>query len=707
MRPGEGLDALMAPRSIAIIGASQDATKIGGRPVDLLRRYSYAGQIYPVNPKAPVVQGLQAYASLDELPEAPDLAIIAVDAEKAPEAVEQCAGRGVRSVVVFSSGFAELGEKGRAMQDRLRVAARRTGMRLLGPNCLGAVSVADRAIATFSIVLEHSLPAAGSLGIVSQSGNLGSFTMRMASDRGVGVSRFMTTGNECDIDIADGIAWLARDPATKVILCCVEACRDAGRLIAALTEARDAGKPVLVLKIGTSAAGQAAAASHTGALAGSDAVFDALLARHGAVRVRSIEELIELGHAASILLPDRLPKGPRLAVVTASGGFGVLLADAAQAVGLSLPELSEATQRTILELVPFASARNPVDATAQMSSRPDLLQKILSAVVADDRSDVIVLPLPFSLHMPRLRSVYMEALRHIRAHYPDRPVILCVDGPPDALAELHAMGYPTIASFDGCCAVVAALARLQAAAKAPKDASPSAIAKALPLSAEAFRHELGAKRALADAGLPVLAEQLVSNADAAAHAASEMGFPVVLKIASPDLPHKTEVGGVAIGLRSEAEVRQTHAEMLSRVAAKAPHAAIDGVIVAPMAQGLSELILGSRIDPVFGPVVMVGLGGIFAEIFQDTAVQMAPVSETQAMAMLTSLRAFAVLNGARGRRRADLEAAVQAIAALSRFAVAHAESVSEVDINPLLLKAEGAVALDALIVPRTSGPQQH
>ncbi|KRR15860.1 6-carboxyhexanoate--CoA ligase [Bradyrhizobium jicamae] len=707
MRPGEGLDALMAPRSIAIIGASQDATKIGGRPVDLLRRYSYAGQIYPVNPKASVVQGLQAYASLDELPEAPDLAIIAVDAEKAPEAVEQCAGRGVRSVVVFSSGFAELGEKGRAMQDRLRVAARRTGMRLLGPNCLGAVSVADRAIATFSIVLEHSLPAAGSLGIVSQSGNLGSFTMRMASDRGVGVSRFMTTGNECDIDIADGIAWLARDPATKVILCCVEACRDAGRLIAALTEAREAGKPVLVLKIGTSAAGQAAAASHTGALAGSDAVFDALLVRYGAVRVRSIEELIELGHAASILLPDRLPKGPRLAVVTASGGFGVLLADAAQAVGLSLPELSEATQRTILELVPFASARNPVDATAQMSSRPDLLQKILSAVVADDRSDVIVLPLPFSLHMPRLRSVYMEALRHIRAHFPDRPVILCVDGPPDALAELHAMGYPTIASFDGCCAVVAALARLQTAAKVPKDASPSAIAKASPLSTEAFRHELGAKRALADAGIPVLAEQLVSNADAAACAASEMGFPVVLKIASPDLPHKTEVGGVAVGLRSEAEVRAAHAEMLSRVAAKAPHAAIDGVIVAPMAQGLSELILGSRIDPVFGPVVMVGLGGIFAEIVQDTAVQMAPVSETQAMAMLTSLRAFAVLNGARGRRRADLAAAARAIAALSRFAVAHAESVSEIDINPLLLKAEGegAVALDALLVPRTSGPQ--
>lgn len=699
MRPGESLDALMSPRSIAIIGASQEATKIGGRPVDLLRRHGYAGRIYPVNPKAALVQGLKAYASVADIPETPDLAIIAVDAERASEAVEQCAARGVRSVVVFSSGFAELGEQGRAMQERLRLAARRTGMRVLGPNCLGAVSIADKSIATFSIVLEHGMPAAGSLGIVSQSGNLGSYTMRLASERGVGVSRFITTGNECDIDIADGIAWMARDPATKVILCCLEACRDAGRLIAALEEARDAGKPVIAMKIGTSAAGQAAAASHTGAMAGSDAVFDALFARCGAVRVRSIDELIDLGHAASILLPDRLPKGPGIAILTASGGFGVLLADAAQSVGLTLPELGQETQRQILELVPFASARNPVDATAQMSSRPDLLAKIMSAVVADERADTVILPLPFSLHLPRLRSIYMDTLRDIRAQFPDRPVILCVDGPEDALTELHALGFPTVESFDGCCAAVAALVRLQAVSKHPQDVPT--VEPARPLPAEAFRHELGAKRALADAGVPVLAERLVHDADAAARAATEIGYPVVLKIASPDLPHKTEAGGVVVGVGSEAEVRRAYAQMRDRVATKAPHAAIDGVIVAPMAKGVAELILGSRIDPVFGPVVMVGLGGIFAEILQDSAVQMAPVSETQAMAMLKSLKAFAVLDGARGRPRADLDAAARAVAALSRFAAAHADTIAEIDINPLLLRAEGegAVALDALLIP--------
>jgi acyl-CoA synthetase (NDP forming) len=302
----------------------------------------------------------------------------------------------------------------------------------------------------------------------------------------------------------------------------------------------------------------------------------------------------------------------------------------------------------------------------------------------------------------------METLRNIRKQYPDRPIVLCVDGPKDAVAELHALGYPTVESFDGCCATVAALARLQALAGRPQDEMPPVVDRAPAHPAEAFRNEFSAKRALAKAGIPVLDERLVQGADAAARAATEIGFPVVLKIASPDLPHKTEVGGVVVGLGSEAEVRQAYADMLARVASKAPRATIDGVIVASMAKGAAELILGSRTDPVFGPVVMVGLGGIFAEILQDTAVQMAPVTEEQALAMLRSLKAFAVLNGARGRSRTDLQAAARAVAALSRFAAAHADVVSEIDINPLLVKAEGegVVALDALLIPR-AGPSKE
>jgi acyl-CoA synthetase (NDP forming) len=333
---GAGLDAILKPRSIAVIGASQDETKVGGRPVELLRRHGFPGAIYPVNPRAAEVQGLRAYPSVAVLPESPDLAIIAVSAEATPDALEACAAKGVRGAVIFSSGFAELGEAGLALQARLRDTARRSGMRVLGPNCLGAVSIAERSIATFSIVLESSLPPAGPLGIASQSGNLGSYTALLARERGAGISRFLTTGNECDVDIADAIAWLARDEATKVILCVLETCRDAPRLIAALEEARAAGKPVIALKIGASEAGQAAAASHTGALAGSDAVFDAVLRRAGAVRVQGVEQLLDLGHAAAVL-GDRLPKGRRAMLLTASGGFGVLMADAASAAGLSLP----------------------------------------------------------------------------------------------------------------------------------------------------------------------------------------------------------------------------------------------------------------------------------------------------------------------------------------------------------------------------------
>ncbi|WP_426954340.1 acetate--CoA ligase family protein [Muricoccus radiodurans] len=697
---GAGLDAILTPRSIAIIGASQDETKVGGRPVELLRRHGFPGTIYPVNPRAAEVQGLRAYPSVAALPEAPDLAIIAVAAEATPDALDACAAKGVRGAVIFSSGFAELGEAGQALQARLRETARRSGMRVLGPNCLGAVSIAERSIATFSIVLESSLPQAGPLGIASQSGNIGSYTALLARERGAGVSRFLTTGNECDVDIADAIAWLARDGATKVILCVLETCRHAPRLVAALEEARAAGKPVIALKIGASEAGQAAAASHTGALAGSDAVFDAVLRRAGAVRVQGVEQLLDLGHAAAVL-GDRLPKSRRAMLLTASGGFGVLMADAASAAGLSLPMPSEATQARILAAVPYASPRNPIDATAQMSSRPEILETVLSAVLEDEDCDALLILLSASLYLPRLRGVYMPTLRRLRERHPDKIVMLAVHGPQDAIAELNAMGYPVADGVGPSTLALAGLCNLAAARSLPP--LPPAPPPAAPLDPDTIRTEAGAKAALAATGVPVLPERVVASAAEAAEAATGMGFPVVLKILSPDLPHKTEVGGVVLDLPDAAAVAEAHDAMLARVRAAAPAARIEGVLVSPMVRGGTEMILGTKRDPVFGPVVLVGLGGIFAEVIGDVAVRPAPVDEAEAAAMLRSLKAFPVLDGARGRPKADLPAAAHAIAALSRFAAQHAATVAEIDINPLLLRPEGqgAVALDALIVPAT------
>ena len=697
---GTGLEHLFAPRSIAVIGASTDETKIGGRPIQLLRKVGFPGALYPVNPRAAEVQGLRAYPSVSALPEVPDLAIVALAAEAAVGAVKELAAAGVRSAVVFSSGFAELGAKGEAMQAELRDAARSSGMRIAGPNCLGVVGVAERSVATFSVVIEQTMPPPGALGIVSQSGNLGSFSMLLAAERGLGLSRFLTTGNECDVDVADGVAFMARDPATRVILCILETCRDAPRLLGAMADAHRAGKPVLVLKIGETEAGQQAALSHTGALAGSDAVFDAVFARVGAVRVRSVEELVELGHAASVL-GDRLPRGNRVAMLTASGGFGVLLADAASTAGLVLPEPSPAVQEHILRLVPFASARNPVDATAQMSARPELLEEIIGAVVGDDRFDALIIMVASGLNLPRLKSVYLRALTAARERFPDRVVLLCAHGPLDTRAEFLELGFPVVDGAGACCTVLAQLVALGAGRQRGL-AADVAVPDAAKLPEGALRHELGAKAALAAAGVPVLPEHLVATAEDAVAAAERVGFPVVLKIVSPDLPHKTEVGGVALGLRDAGAVRAAHDAMLARVRDKAPSARIEGMLVAPMVSGGTEMILGVTRDAVFGPVVMVGLGGIFAEVLRDVATRPAPVSEAEALDMVRSLKAFPVLDGARGRPRADLPALAAAIAALSRFAVRHAAEVAEVDINPLLVRAEGegAVALDALLVPR-------
>lgn len=692
---GAGLEGFFAPNGIAIIGASDTIQKIGGRPIHMLTLHGYAGPIWPVNTRGGEVQGLQAYTAVADLPGVPDLAIIAVPVGAVTDAVRDCAAAGVKAAVILTSGFAEAGEQ--ALQDQLVVEA--GAMRLLGPNCLGVVSVANRVIGSFSIVLETSMPPAGSVGIVSQSGNIGSFTMKLVADRGLGVSRFMATGNECDVDVADGIAYLARDPETRVILCCMETCRDAARLTEALDLARAAGKPVLVLKIGASERGQQAAASHTGALAASDAVFGAVLARHGALRVDSLEDLIDLGEAVSVLGADRLPKGKRVALVAASGGFGVMMADAATAAGLETPDLAPQTQAGIRAVIPAAGTANPVDATAQMSSQPTMLSGLLEAVTADPNCDATFLLMTLAMTMPRLRAVYTEALTELRAAHPDRLLAVCAKGAPEHLAPLAELGIPVFPTIDATARGLAALARMRETLEGVTPAKTAP--KAAPLPADAFRNEAASKRVLAQAGVPILPEAIVQDAQQACEAAEAMGYPVVLKVLSPDIAHKTEAGGVAIGLRDAEAVREAIARMEASVSAYAPDARRDGWLVTPFAPQGVELIAGISRDPVFGPVVMVGMGGIHAEILRDVAVQAAPVDLAEAEAMIRSLKLFPVLDGARGRPKADVKAAARTVAALSAFAAAHVDSVAEIDINPLLVLPEGhgVLALDALIVP--------
>ncbi len=705
--PGAGLDAFFKADGVAVIGASEDITKIGGRPVQLLRKYGYAGAIYPVNPKGGTVQGLQAYASVLDTPTAPELAIVAVPAPATLQAVRECARRGVRGVIVLSTGFAESGPEGAALQAELVHVARAHGMRLLGPNCLGAVNVVDKVVASFSIALEQSLPPAGQVGIVSQSGNIGSFTMRNMAERGMGVSRFIATGNEADVDVADGIAALANDAGTRIILCCMETCRDAGRLVEALDMARRQRKPVIVLKIGATAQGQAAAASHTGALMGSDAVFDAVFGRHGVLRVRSFEELLDVGHAAVLLGAQRLPATDAVTLVAASGGFGIMMADAMVQAGMTLPPLAEPTRARIREAVPTAGTNNPVDASAQMSARPDILLKMLSALQEDANGSTLVLLLALSLYNPRLRGVYLEALSQVRASHPDRLLVIISQGPADAVAEINALGIPVFPSIPAAATGLAGLVRLGQLASLP--AAPTYTGPVDRVDAAVFRNELHAKKALQAAGVSVPREEVVASADEAVRSARATGYPVVLKIASEDIAHKTEIGGVALGLKDDDAVRQAYGRLMDNARQHAPRARLDGVLVAPMASGGVELIAGVSRDPVFGPVVMVGFGGIYAEILKDVAVQVAPVSEDEALRMIRGLRMFPLLDGPRGQPKADVAAAARTVARLSEFACRHAADVAEIDLNPILVRprGEGVLVLDALMVANPGSRAAH
>ncbi len=699
-RAGAGLAPFFTASSIAVVGASDDVTKIGGRPVHMLIKHGYAGAVYPINPKGGVIQGLPAYASVRDTPSAPELAILAVPAAATPAALRDCAARGTKAAIVLSAGFTEAGAAGTALQAELVAIAREHGMRVLGPNCLGAVNVADRLIGSFSIALEEHMPPVGHAGIVSQSGNVGSHTMQSVARRGMGVSRFIATGNEADVDVADGIAALADDPDTHIILCCMETCRDATKLISALRLARQRGKPVIVLKIGSTEKGQQAAASHTGALTGSDAVIDAVFRRHGVLRVRSVEALIDIGHAASMLMPNRLPRNDAVTLVAASGGFGIMMADAMSEAGMTLPALAPLTQQRIHEAVPTASTGNPVDASAQMSSRPDILGKMLTALLEDPSDSSLVLFMSLSLYNTRLRGIYLEALAQVRASHPERLLMIISQGPADAIEQINALGIPVFASIDAAAAGLSGLARLgQLRAMGGADIAPPAPS---PIDPVVFKNEFHAKQALGNAGIDVPREVIATDADAAVRAADTIGYPVVLKIASEDVAHKTEAGGVALNVEDAEAVREAHARILANVARHAPAARIDGVLVAPMLRGGTEMIAGVSQDPVFGPIVMVGMGGIFAEVLNDVAVQAAPVTEDEAMAMIRSLKMFPILDGARGQAKADVAAAARSVARLSEFAFRHRDDIADIDMNPILVRpqGQGVVVLDALMIPR-------
>jgi acyl-CoA synthetase (NDP forming) len=693
------LDRLFNPRTVAIIGASTDPKKLGGLPVALSLRHGYAGRLFPVNASAAEVQGLKAYPSLAAIDGSVDCAIIAVPEPAVPDAVRACAAKRVGVAAIFSSGFAEISEAGREAQDRIAAIAREAGVRLVGPNCMGVFSVRSGFVATFTNAFLHhggkGFPRLGPISIASQSGAVGSHIMVVLRDRGLGLTKWITTGNQCDIEIADCIQHLADDDETEIIVSYIEGCRDGGKLIRALETARARRKPVIMLKVGTSEVGAAAAASHTASLAGSDQVFEAVLRQYGAYRVRGLEDMADVAAAVS---GKRYPADRTVGLLTMSGGVGVLMADRASARGLALPELPAGAQSRLRDKVAYAATRNPIDTSAPGMTDMSVMERFLEVMLSEGGFASIVVFLTHLGMSDRWDELKPRFLA-LRKRYPEPVIVLALGGPDAMRAELEAAGFLVQADPARAVDSVAALAEIGAAlSRERNDAGAPSPAAGVP------RRKLGereAKQILARIGLPVADERLARSADEAASAASAVGLPVALKIASADVAHKTEIGGVLLDVGTAAEARSGFAELMRRAAAGAPDARIDGVLVAPMVKDGTETIIGVTSDPVFGPVVMFGIGGIFAEVYRDVAFRLAPFGPDEADSMIREIRGFPLLDGARGRPKADVAALREALVRVSAFATAARDTVASIDLNPFIVRAEGkgAVAVDALIVP--------
>lgn len=689
------LDSFFSPRSIAIVGASGTPGKIGAVPLRYLVEQGYAGTVYPVNPGRDEIMGIRAYNTLREIDGPVDLAIFAIPAAHVEAALDDAIAIHVKNIVMFSAGFAELGGKGEQAQRRLEARARGAGIRVLGPNCLGFMNASRSVYATFSPVVSTGLAPSGAVGIATQSGAFGAYAYGMARERNVGLSTWVATGNESDIDVADCISWMARDPATRVIMAYMEGCKDGAKLKQALALASAAGKPVVIVKVGRTELGALAAASHTAALAGDDAAYDALFRQYGAWRARTIDEFFDVAHCLAV---SGLPANGKLGLLTVSGGVGVLMADDAAEAGLDVAPLPQTARDRILERVPFAATRNPVDVTGQVTSQPGLLELAADAMLRDGGYGSLIIFLAAAGLTPEMQEVQIKLAIALRRDHPQSLVMFSTLADPRQQLALERLGCMTFPDPSRAIRVLAAMNFFRAYRDRPREDSLSRVA-AVELQPGPC-NEAEALDLLGKHGVPVVATRRAHTREEAVRMARELGFPVVMKVLSAHIPHKTEVGGVVLNLPDAEQVAAAYDLILERVRVAAPGVPLDGVLVAPMVQGGVECILGAHLDPVLGPIVMLGLGGVQVELLRDVAFRVAPVNLREAHEMIGELKTSALLRGFRGTPQADTGALANAIVRLSRFADAAGERLDSVDINPFSVfpLGQGAVALDAVVL---------
>ena len=693
------LHSLLSPRSIAVIGASRHSGTMGHQIFHNLIQYGFTGPAYPVNPKADSVCAVRAFPTVSAIPGGVELAVVVVPQAHVFAVAKDCCEAGVTGMIVISAGYREVGETGARNERELAALVRANGVRLLGPNCMGIVN-ADPAV-SMNATFAPTMPPFGQAAFVSQSGALGLSVLDHAREYGIGISQFVSVGNKADVSGNDLLEHWEHDPGVRVILMYVENFGNPRRFLQ-LASRITKRKPIIVVKSGRSDVGARAATSHTGALAASDAAVDALLTQAGVLRAASVEELFDLAMAFSV---RSLPKSRRTAVLTNAGGPGILAADAMDAAGLELVELGADTVKALRPLFPAeASIRNPLDMIA--SATPAGYTKALSVLLADPAIDAVV-PIfvpPFGVRQEDVASAIVAATTSV----PGKPafaVLMGREGLPEGRADLQAAGVPTFVFPESAARALAALSRhvewtqRPAAVVEPTSGDRVRAAAILATVLREGREQLTQSESmelLESYGVPVVGSRVVTSATEAASAASAVGFPVVLKVVSPDIIHKTEVGGIRLGIANENDVRAAHDELLAAVTAAAPAAKITGVLVQREVAGGTETIVGVSRDPSFGPLVMFGLGGVFVEALRDVVFRLAPLDSTQAADMLAAIRGARVLEGIRGAPPSDRASLARAICAIAQLA-SDFPQIAELDVNPLLALPDGVLAVDARV----------
>ncbi len=704
------LRRFFAPRSVAYIGATEDLAKFGGRCVRELIDFGYAGAIYPVNPKRQEIFGLQCYAALGDLPAVPDHVGIVLPATAIPEALEQCGRAGVPFATVFSAGFAETGtHEGRALQAQIAATARQWGERIMGPNCNGRVNFVDRVAMSSTAVIRGPRRPAGDVAVASHSGGAGQVNvMWRAQQAGIEISYQVSCGNDADLDLLDYMAFMLEDERTRVVLALAETISNGAKLRALAARAAALDKAIVMVKVGRSAAGSRAAAAHTGAVTGADDVCSAALEQFGIVRVDDCHELYE---AAMLLRRRQRIRGRRAAATSISGGNLVMVTDLGAGLGVEWPPYAAATQQTLGALLPgFSQAANPTDLTAAAVGRADVFTQVCR-VLHDDPNIDVVLPVLTFAPAADIRSLAAFAAAAAK------PVALlwtgkCLDdqtlSPERLVSEGHAVfrdAQPAMKALWAAMRHHEARQKRAAAARLRRpDGIDVAAARGMLATAVGPLDEQASKQLLALYGLPVTQERLARDTREAVRIAREMVAPVALKILSPDILHKTEAGAIRLGVQGADAVAGAFGEVMAAARDWRPNARIEGVLVQEMVSGGEEVLLGIATDPVFGAVVTVGLGGIYVEVMKDVALRLAPVTHEDAHAMLASLRCFSLLNGARGRAIADLDALADCIVRVSWLAADMHGLLAELDINPLrvLPRGQGVRVVDALAIPARS-----